>query len=60
MSLPNGQPEPGPEPTPEPIPEPGPSPEPVPTVRRAKPTSVLAPETLKLSLLEIIARNKRK
>ncbi len=54
MSLPDGQPEPGPEP----MPEPGPGPEPVPSVR-AKPTSVLAPETVKLSLLEIIARNKR-
>ncbi len=62
MSLPDGQPEPGPEPMPEPgpepMPEPGPGPEPVPSVR-AKPTSVLAPETVKLSLLEIIARNKR-
>ena len=54
---PEPMPEPGPEPMPEPGPEPGPGPEPVPTVR---PTSVLAPETLKLSLLEIIARNKRK
>src|SRR6266478_5370115 len=53
MSLPDGQPEPrpepGPEPGPEPMPEPGPGPEPVPSVR-AKPTSVLAPETLKLPL----------
>jgi hypothetical protein len=63
MSLPDGQPEPAPEPMPEPgpepMPEPGPGPEPVPSVR-AKPTSVLAPETLNLSLLDIIARNKRK
>jgi hypothetical protein len=46
MSLPNGQPEPGPEPAP--------------TSVRARPTLVLEPETLKLSLLEIIARNKGK
>ena len=62
MSLPDGQPEPRPEPMPEPgpepMPEPGPGPEPVPSVR-AKPT-VLAPETLKLSLLGIISSNKRK
>lgn len=50
LSLPDRQPE------PEPVLEP----EPVPTPVGAETTSVLAPETRKLSLIEIICRRKRK
>ena len=58
LSLPDGQPE--PEPVPEPEPAPLPEPEPVPTPVAAETTYVLAPETRKLSLIEIISRRKRK
>jgi len=57
MSLPDGQPEPEPEPVPvperEPVPEPAPEPEPA-------PVAVLVPATSRLTLKEIIARNKSK